>query len=147
MGCQVAVQHVGHPHIRTSKFTSVRTSRFYERGWQPTAVHCEAVQDGTETVVGIVLVWHVLVWTRYVWLDSTLDSDMLCFVWFSNCTGDEGGPVLRLGEDASGDVQVGVATSQIVDQGVECGLFGKPSKFTGLEHLLDWINDVVNGTR
>eukprot|EP00803_Ostreobium_quekettii_P009872 evm.model.scf_507.1 EVM.evm.TU.scf_507.1 scf_507:3710-6539(+) len=59
------------------------------------------------------------------------------------CQGDEGSPVLRLGEDASGDVQVGV----VVGQGVECGLFGKPLKFTGLQHLLDWINGVVNGTR
>eukprot|EP00803_Ostreobium_quekettii_P004382 evm.model.scf_42.9 EVM.evm.TU.scf_42.9 scf_42:67565-69461(-) len=64
----------------------------------------------------------------------------------SSCKGDEGGPVLRRGENASEDVQVGVVTTQLINGVASCGLFGRPAKFTGLSHLIEWIGETVNGT-
>lgn len=55
------------------------------------------------------------------------------------CQGDEGGPVLRQGINASMDVQVGIAASNEA-----CGILGKPSLLTGLSHVIEWINATIN---
>ena len=67
-------------------------------------------------------------------------------IYFACFTGDEGGPVLRRGENASEDVQVGVVTTQLINGVASCGLFGRPAKFTGLSHLIEWIGETVNAT-
>lgn len=56
-------------------------------------------------------------------------------------TGDEGGPVIRAGVDASQDVQVGIALAVDV-----CGELGKPSIFTTVAHLDDWIEGVIRAS-
>lgn len=57
------------------------------------------------------------------------------------CAGDQGGPVVKDGSDATEDVQIGIQIA--VD---DCGVFGIPSLFTGVSHLIDWIESITNSS-
>lgn len=56
-----------------------------------------------------------------------------------SCQGDEGGPVLIVGTDASEDVQVGIGMSIDV-----CAELQTPTLSTGLQHLTEWIDHTIN---